>query len=403
MNEIISTTSPASRELIVPQPRVGPMAVRVATAGDIPFLDQLQKQYHKQLGFFPRAQLEGYVSNQWILIAENAQTREPLGYCASRDRYLKRDELGVIYQLCVVPGDQRKLVGASLIKAVFERSAYGCRLYCCWCAQDLAANYFWESLGFVPIAFRAGSTGKKRVHIFWQRRIDTELPIADCQASNESNSNRKSQIGNRQSPTPWWFPAKTDQGAMREDRLVLPIPPGLRWSDPMPVMKSDAITQHAQAEEQRAPVRRRVKGPVVGSTGGPQAPTVKPRAGMQFGPPRAQASPMAERSVIEQDKPQAKPASAARAKIVREKHACDPKLIAAARELRDRYLEHVNATPEALPAPGARYDVTRALPAAPAPGGMMAHESHESARMMRDDSCSFVGDSVLLRQLPEAA
>ena len=53
------------------------------------------------------------------------------------------NELGVIYQLCVAPGFQRGLIGASLIKAVFERSAYGCRLYCCWCAQDLDANYFW--------------------------------------------------------------------------------------------------------------------------------------------------------------------------------------------------------------------------------------------------------------------
>jgi ribosomal protein S18 acetylase RimI-like enzyme len=77
----------------------------------------------------------------------------------------------VIYQLCVAPGEQRKLVGAALMRAVFERSAYGCKLYCCWCAQDIEANRFWESLGFVPIAFRAGSRAKDRVHIFWQRRI----------------------------------------------------------------------------------------------------------------------------------------------------------------------------------------------------------------------------------------
>jgi GNAT superfamily N-acetyltransferase len=163
----------------LPVPRA-PIDVRVATMDDLPFLDSLQKQHSKALGFFPRAQMEGYIANQWILIAEDAATKQPVGYCASRDRYLKRDELGVIYQLCVAPGDQRKLVGASLIKAVFERSAYGCRLYCCWCAQDLEANYFWESLGFVPIAFRGGSGKKKRIHIFWQRRIDTELPIADC-------------------------------------------------------------------------------------------------------------------------------------------------------------------------------------------------------------------------------
>jgi hypothetical protein len=44
-----------------------------------------------------------------------------------------------------------------LVQAMFERAAYGCKLFCCWCAQDLAANYFWESIGFVPLAFRTGS------------------------------------------------------------------------------------------------------------------------------------------------------------------------------------------------------------------------------------------------------
>ncbi|HEV2295584.1 MAG TPA: hypothetical protein VGR35_17175 [Tepidisphaeraceae bacterium] len=51
--------------------------------------------------------------------------------------------------------------------------------------------------------------------------------------------------------------------------------------------------------------------------------------------------------------------------------------------------------------PAARYDVTRALPAATA--GEIAHQSHESARTIRDDSCSFVADVKPLRQLPSAA
>ena len=51
------------------------------------------------------------------------------------------------------------------------------------------------------------------MHIFWQKRI------------REGDTT-----------TPWWFPAKTDAGAMREDRLVLPIPPGKQWSDEMPVL-----------------------------------------------------------------------------------------------------------------------------------------------------------------------
>jgi hypothetical protein len=108
----------------------------------------------------------------------------------------------------VLPGAQRKLVGATLLKAVFDRAAYGCRLFCCWCAQDLDANYFWESLGFIPLAFRAGASGKRK-HIFWQRRI------------REGDTT-----------TPYWFPAKTDGGMMREDRLVLPIPPGVHLEGP---------------------------------------------------------------------------------------------------------------------------------------------------------------------------
>src|SRR5688572_32366641 len=168
-------------------------------------MDSLQKAHSKQLGYFPTQQFEGYIAQGAVLIAESAGA--PVGYCIAKDRYLKRDELGVVYQLCVAPGEQRKLVGASLIKAVFDRSAYGCRLYCCWCAQDLGANHFWESMGFLPIAFRAGSTGKRRVHIFWQRRI------------NEGDD-----------VTPHWYPCQTNSGAIREHRLVVPIPPGTHWT-----------------------------------------------------------------------------------------------------------------------------------------------------------------------------
>ena len=136
--------------------------------------------------------MEGYLKNQWVLIAEDVENRQRLGYCASRDRYLKRDELGAIFQLCVAEGAQRKLVGAMLIKEVFERAPYGCRLFCCWCAQDIDANHFWQAMGFVPLAFRTGSAKKSRVHIFWQRRI---------------------RAGD--TTTPYWFPSQTMRGRDR--------------------------------------------------------------------------------------------------------------------------------------------------------------------------------------------
>src|SRR3954467_14135756 len=187
---------------IIPVPRT-PIVIRPAVAGDYPFIDRLQDMHSKALGFMPRAQLEGKIKLGHVLVAED-EMRLPIGYVMSQDRYFKRDDVGIVYQMNVAPGAQRKLVGAMLLREVFHRAAYGCRLFCCWCAQDLDANYFWESMGFLPIAFRSGSVGKRRVHIFWERRI---------RAEDET--------------TPYWFPSQTSSGAIREDRIVLPIPPGV--------------------------------------------------------------------------------------------------------------------------------------------------------------------------------
>jgi hypothetical protein len=78
-------------------------------------------------------------------------------------------------------------------------------------AYAAAKNDFAAKLAAVQDPATRGEK-KSRVHIFWQKRIragDTE--------------------------TPWWFPSQTTGGSIREDRLVLPIPPGVRWWDEMPV------------------------------------------------------------------------------------------------------------------------------------------------------------------------
>src|SRR5690242_7534531 len=108
------------------------LSFRTGTMDDMAFMDGLQKQHSRALGRFTWKQFEGYVNLNAVLIAECAAA--PVGYIIHRDRYLKRDELGVIFQLCVAPGEQRKLVGASLVREAFARAAYGCRLYSLWCA-----------------------------------------------------------------------------------------------------------------------------------------------------------------------------------------------------------------------------------------------------------------------------
>lgn len=159
-----------------------PIHIRPATPDDMPAMDALQKPQHKELGFFPKATLLGKIEKGEVLIAEEARSEKQeasqraeggasgsatsallpapgsslLGYAIGADRYYRRDDIGVIFQLVVHPQWRRTQVAATLLKKMFDGWAYGCRLACCWCAQDLQANHFWESMGFVPLAYRGG-------------------------------------------------------------------------------------------------------------------------------------------------------------------------------------------------------------------------------------------------------
>jgi hypothetical protein len=332
MNDMISHLPGNSSTAVVPVARV-PIAIRLATVADVPFMDRLQRLHTKQVGFFPTAQFEGNIKQGKVLVAEEGVASSgqqaagsgegqagvllpavPVGYCIGADRYFKHDDVGIIFQMNVLPGRQRSLVGAMLLKEQFERSAYGCKLYCCWCAQDIAANKFWEAMGFVALAFRTGSAAKSRIHIFWQKRI----------RSGDTT-------------TPWWFPSETAGGAVRENRLVLPIPPGTHWSDAKPLVLPGMEIEGSEKQlpGPRAPRVKKSKAPVI-------VPGAIVSGGLRFSvsaPAVAEEKPKREKK-----------------KAVKN----DPKLVAAARELRDRWLEQVNSGLY-LPESAGKYDISRTL------------------------------------------
>jgi hypothetical protein len=260
----------------------------------------------------------------------------------------------------VLPGAQRKLVGATLLKEVFERSPYGCKLFCCWCRQDLDACYFWESMGFIPLAFRTGANVKS-THIFWQRRV------------REGDAT-----------TPLWFPAKTEGGMMRADRLVLPIPPGVCWRDAMPVLipelqrvQSDSGLGSLPEDLRSAHPSGAVLSQKSGSSRKRSGETPKPHNKpydkhimhkTQVQPVQQQSSTMGRlwfapsgSTKLTAGKPEKKK---------REKVKADPAHVAKARELRDRYLEQFNAgmlTDGGHILPVAKYAVAKQINAPPAP------------------------------------
>ncbi len=369
-----------TRSLLKPEPRNGPITIRPAMlppggGADLMFIDQLQKKHSSAVGFMPTDQLQKNIAKGKVLIAQDAggHTTARIGYCIFNDKYFKREDLGIVYQLNITPHMQRGLVGASLVKAAFEACPWGVKLFCCWCAQDLAANHFWESIGFVPIAFRAGSRGKEhggkrkegRMQIFWQRRI-------------REGDEGPAGVGGG---TPYWYPTETSGGSMKENLIVLPIPPGKHWSDELPfvlpgmersaelkVLSAEGTTQSTQdsalsTQHSRKPRKAKPAAP---------APPARPKRGLWFA---AATSPPSAAST-NSNHADAKPAEPA-VKPKRERRRNDPKLVAAAREWRDRYLEQVNAgliLPEG--AGGGKYDVSRQLEASGGTGFRPVRDSN---------------------------
>jgi len=395
---------------LVPVPAT-PIVVRTATMADLPFIDGLQRRHTNQVGWMPTKQLQEKIAKGQVVVAEERHegieerhegiearrhegaadagtssalfvpsclrasvpipTPAPLGYLIGQDQYFKRDDVGIIYQVNVVPGRRRGLVGATLVKAMLERAAYGCRLFCCWCAQDIEANRFWASLGFVPLAFRTGSRsrlkGKPRVHIFWQRRV----------RSGDAS-------------TPWWFPSQTSSGAIREDRLVLPIPAGMKWDDEMPVLlpsgegkegreaagETGAGEATALATVREARAVKALPGPGGASGAAAKAGRAAAKAGraaakagglapkvslvgLRFAMPAAGAKPAEAKAVGVKAERGEMVLAGVPATGVRLKN--DPKQVAMARELRDRWLEAINgdAAGVEMPAEAGKYDVGR--------------------------------------------
>src|SRR5882724_4712077 len=109
----VMLTNISSAPAVLPAPRAS-VSVRPAVMSDLPFLDSLQKLHTKQVGWMPTKQFEGKIKAGHVLIAED-QAMHPVGYCVGHDQYFKRDDVGIIYQMNVVPNRQRGLIGATLV------------------------------------------------------------------------------------------------------------------------------------------------------------------------------------------------------------------------------------------------------------------------------------------------
>ena len=112
---------------------------------------------------------------------------------------------------------------------------------------------------------RAGQKKEPRIHIFWQRRI------------------REGDV-----ETPFWFPSETSGGAVRENRLVLPIPPGTHWSDAKPAVLPgmERLQEALPAGEAERPRKGKVRKKRTKKAAEPK----RTSSGLWFAPPQPTAA-----------------------------------------------------------------------------------------------------------------
>lgn len=147
----------------------------IATAGDIPFLDDLQRRYRGCLGFLPNQALEFYTNTNNVYITyENG---EPAGYVLGRNQLAYERRIRPIFQAAVAYDAVRRRHGLALVDQVCrDAKSAGQEVVQANCAADLEACEFWKAAGFVPIHGMQPPTASGRIIITWRISLVEHTP-----------------------------------------------------------------------------------------------------------------------------------------------------------------------------------------------------------------------------------
>jgi len=142
-----------------------------AQADAIAFCGSGSKLEAYKVGWIPLAAYTGAIKQRRLLICTNNDDK--VGFCMWRHSY---GDLA-IYQIWVRPDARLILHGRAIVLALHtigtQRRA---RLLRLWCGEDLAANLFWEAIGFENNGWRHGpKRTSTRRHLLWTQRIMPEL------------------------------------------------------------------------------------------------------------------------------------------------------------------------------------------------------------------------------------
>ncbi len=124
---------------------------------------------YEAVGFLPRPKLEEYAHRGQLLAA--TENDDFCGYLVYGNGWPKLR----VYQACIQYDARRREHGMSLVGRLIRIAAEkDCEMISLWCADDLEANDFWKTAGFVFGGQREGGKKRGRKHNLWTMRLPTK-------------------------------------------------------------------------------------------------------------------------------------------------------------------------------------------------------------------------------------
>lgn len=139
--------------------------IRQAATDDIESIKQIADKNKQSLGFLPRVKVQDAIAANRVFVLEIGVTI--VGFVIYRHR--KRDQQTTLSDICVADAWRRQHGGHLLVEALYDECLQLNRAFILLkCPQDLAANHFYERLGFYC---ERVEPGQKRSLNVWRRNI----------------------------------------------------------------------------------------------------------------------------------------------------------------------------------------------------------------------------------------
>lgn len=172
------------------------LTVAPATLADLPYIDSLQRKNAEELSFYPMAAFEREVPLMRVLLAR--VNDEPAGYLyhgALSSPTCK------IHQACIQYDLRGYLYGAALVRQLTDLcNVSGSHAITLRCGSDIAANGFWEAMGFECEAVTPGGVRRMRDINAWRLTLGDALfsiAVAPSERKQDASLWRATKDGTR--------------------------------------------------------------------------------------------------------------------------------------------------------------------------------------------------------------